>query len=872
MRCSFRPRIERLECRLALAAFAVDSLLDTFAVDLATGKDADGHVTLRSALDAANSLGGSNTISVPSGLYKLSNHDLSVMSDVTITGASGTIVDGQQLSSVFYIQSGFHVTIANLTIQNGRARTGGGINNYGSLTLTGDTIANNAVVDIDGSSGMNGGAGLAGGPGGPAAGQAFGGGIFNFGDLTIIGCQITGNIAQGGKGGAGGNGGASTAPGANGQSGGLGGRGGSASGGGIENDGTLTIIDSVLANNQARGGDGGAGGSGSAGATGSTGFAGTLGQAGLPGGSGGNGGNGGGGGDGGFAFGAGIAGVGAAVIRSSTITGNLAVAGNGGINGSPGAGGSGGIGGAGGSGLATGQAGGSGGLGGAGGNAGGTSPAGRGGTGFGGGISIGGFNDSSFHVENSTLFGNIAQGGASGFTSLHNVAGGVGGRGGVGGNGAAQGAGGSGGLGGTGGAGASGMGQQAVGIGGAGAIDGNVNDGTLSLVQSCTIVGNSALALSGNGAGNPGAGGPGGAGGSGGSGMVPGASGATGSPGPAGTVSDSHPTTAASWGGIYSPLVDVRNSIVTGNTADSEPDASELGPNSAFNLIGQDAKLGPLQDNGGPTATMSLLAGSPAIGVGDPLLVGKFDQRGFLRRSPIDIGALQTNVANSAPSFLKGPDQHATDEDAAHVIIAWATKITAGPAFESTQAVDFVVSVDKPELFLAGPSINASGMLSFKPAPNVQGTAVVTVKIHDNGGTADGGVDVSPPQTFSIVLTKPHPWLNAARPLDVTADGHVVPGDALAIINQINAFGTGKLPTRSKFEAPYYDVNGDGSIAPNDALDVINAINAGTTGGEGEGVSSAADANGQRDSLTDVVALLASDMSAPSARVRRTRL
>jgi hypothetical protein len=51
-------------------------------------------------------------------------------------------------------------------------------------------------------------------------------------------------------------------------------------------------------------------------------------------------------------------------------------------------------------------------------------------------------------------------------------------------------------------------------------------------------------------------------------------------------------------------------------------------------------RLGALQDNGGPTWTMSLLTGSPAIDAGDDTLTGT-DQRGFPRLSGahVDIGA-----------------------------------------------------------------------------------------------------------------------------------------------------------------------------------------------------------------------------------------
>jgi hypothetical protein len=49
------------------------------------------------------------------------------------------------------------------------------------------------------------------------------------------------------------------------------------------------------------------------------------------------------------------------------------------------------------------------------------------------------------------------------------------------------------------------------------------------------------------------------------------------------------------------------------------------------NLIGVDPKIDALRDNGGPTPTMALLPGSPAIDAGDPALVTSFDQRGLPR-------------------------------------------------------------------------------------------------------------------------------------------------------------------------------------------------------------------------------------------------
>ena len=63
-----------------------------------------------------------------------------------------------------------------------------------------------------------------------------------------------------------------------------------------------------------------------------------------------------------------------------------------------------------------------------------------------------------------------------------------------------------------------------------------------------------------------------------------------------------------------------------------------------------------------------------------------------------------------------------------------------------------MVTADNAALFAVQPAIAASGTLTYTPAPNANGSASVTVKLHDNGGVADGGVDTSAPQTFTIAI------------------------------------------------------------------------------------------------------------------------
>jgi hypothetical protein len=68
------------------------------------------------------------------------------------------------------------------------------------------------------------------------------------------------------------------------------------------------------------------------------------------------------------------------------------------------------------------------------------------------------------------------------------------------------------------------------------------------------------------------------------------------------------------------------------------------------NLVGSaaapiDPRLGPLQDNGGPTKTHALLAGSPALITGNLAQLGVADQRGVMRSGGVNIGAYQASAS-----------------------------------------------------------------------------------------------------------------------------------------------------------------------------------------------------------------------------------
>lgn len=107
---------------------------------------------------------------------------------------------------------------------------------------------------------------------------------------------------------------------------------------------------------------------------------------------------------------------------------------------------------------------------------------------------------------------------------------------------------------------------------------------------------------------------------------------------------------------------------------------------------------------------------------------------------------------NDQPTFVKG-DSQIHNEDAGSISVpAWAKSIYRGAFNETIQAVNFIVTNDKNEMFDVQPAISASGELTYILKPNANGVATVNVKLEDNGGTLDGGIDTSNPVSFTITV------------------------------------------------------------------------------------------------------------------------
>ncbi|HVX12328.1 MAG TPA: DUF4214 domain-containing protein [Pirellulales bacterium] len=196
---------------------------------------------------------------------------------------------------------------------------------------------------------------------------------------------------------------------------------------------------------------------------------------------------------------------------------------------------------------------------------------------------------------------------------------------------------------------------------------------------------------------------------------------------------------------------------LTANGASYDIYISELDSNG--NYINVQQFGGPDEDQGTADyvdAKGNVYATGVSIGPSQfgTLIVGATDEQDdFLVR----LGNVANSVVNVAPSFtLQGPQQSVALNAPAQVVPGFVTNIFPGALAETNEIATFVLTDDNPNLFSVAPSIDANGTLTYTPAPNMGGTANITVALRNDGGTANGGSDTSPTQTFTITVGVNH--------------------------------------------------------------------------------------------------------------------
>ena len=228
--------------------------------DVDNGACVVSHCSLREAINAANALPDTNTITFsipggdpgcPSGICTINLTGVlpDLSTDMTITGAGANVLKIRRNTGgdyrIFTINSGKIVDISGLTITNGHVTSassnnfGGGVYNSGTLSLTECAVSSNSATGGNGNFGGGiwnevghaltltrstvSGNSISGG-----SGNRDGGGVYNRGTLTIVNSTISGNTAASG-----------------------------AIGGGLGTDtGSVTIVNATVANNTAGAGGG----------------------------------------------------------------------------------------------------------------------------------------------------------------------------------------------------------------------------------------------------------------------------------------------------------------------------------------------------------------------------------------------------------------------------------------------------------------------------------------------------------------------------------------------------------------------------------------------------------------------------------------
>jgi CSLREA domain-containing protein len=135
---------------------------------------------------------------------------------------------------------------------------------------------------------------------------------------------------------------------------------------------------------------------------------------------------------------------------------------------------------------------------------------------------------------------------------------------------------------------------------------------------------------------------------------------------------------------------------------------------------------------------------------------------------------------NDAPTFTRGLNPNVDEDSGPQTIFFWPTNVAPGPADESGQTLSFQITGNtNPILFSVAPSISPTGTLTFTPAVNASGAALITVVLKDNGGTANGGQDTSVAQTFGITV-------NAVNDAPV----NTIPGTQTVVENGVLTFSS----------------------------------------------------------------------------------
>jgi hypothetical protein len=283
--------------------------------------------------------------------------------------------------------------------------------------------------------------------------------------------------------------------------------------------------------------------------------------------------------------------------------------------------------------------------------------------------------------------------------------------------------------------------------------------------------------------------------------------------------------------GIYNiGTLHARNSIIAGNTGDTGDPSDLFGDlgSQGYNLIGNaqggfgfdptdllnvDPLLGPLQDNGGPTQTMALLAGSRALNAGEPNELGNTDQRGVVRAGGVNIGAYQASACAfvlTAPATIRAGAPLDVTVKAVDPFGQTALGYTGTAHFTSS---DGQAVLPGDYTFASGDA----GMHTFSGGVTLKTAGSQSVTATDTGtGSITGGatVLVNPAAADHLLFFQ--------QPTDTVAGQTIMPAVMVAVVDQF-----GNVVTSDNSDTVTLSIGTNpsgGTLSGTLALTVVNGI------------------------------------------------
>jgi hypothetical protein len=214
--------------------------------------------------------------------------------------------------------------------------------------------------------------------------------------------------------------------------------------------------------------------------------------------------------------------------------------------------------------------------------------------------------------------------------------------------------------------------------------------------------------------------------------------------------------------GVPLSATTLTNSIVAGNGSD----AGGLPATNDHSLVGGTPLLGPLGNYGGPTQTVPLLPGSPAIAAGTTGAgIPTSDQRGVARTGHTDIGAFQSQGFTLTRTGGNNQSQQVGVRFSAPLTLTVTATAAGAPWHEPVQGGMLTVTppASGASATLSGnaASLPANGQVSLTATANGTAGGPYTVTVSANGAPSAvtfslTNLAVIPHSTFTVGTTGDH--------------------------------------------------------------------------------------------------------------------